>query len=207
MADILAQRQTIMSSLLAELPAASLSLAAVIFAEQPHRCLLQLRAKADCPGLAKGLADVHAPPLPDYNRFTENPDWRLLRLGPDEWLLAGNAGSNRDGKAKEYAGIIHSHLSGRGAVVDWSESRASLSLSGPEARGLMMRACPLDLHPSAFASGHCAQTRLAQAPGLFWQSDAAPRYEILILNSYSEYLWRWLLTSLASRGLEATRET
>ncbi|MDE0408352.1 MAG: sarcosine oxidase subunit gamma [Alphaproteobacteria bacterium] len=117
----------------------------------------------------------------------------LLWLGPDEWLVTGPA---EEGEALE--STLRARLDGRHhALTDVSATYATLVLSGPLAREVLMKGCRLDLHPRAFKPGTCVQTALAKANVILHQIDDAPTYEITVRNSFSVYLATWLLDAMA----------
>jgi sarcosine oxidase subunit gamma len=97
----------------------------------------------------------------------------VLWLGPDEFLLVG------DGPPVE-------------STVDVSANRTTLELSGPHARDVLEKGCTLDLHPRAFHAGRCAQTNLARAQVILWQTADAPVYRLLVRASFARYLADWL---------------
>ena len=74
---------------------------------------------------------------------------------------------------------------------------ATLALSGPRARQVLMKGCRLDLHPRAFAPGACVQTALARAQMILHQTDDDPSFEITVRNSFAHYLATWLLDAMA----------
>jgi sarcosine oxidase subunit gamma len=86
---------------------------------------------------------------------------------------------------------------GLGSVVDLSANRTAIELQGPAARDVLAKGCALDLHPSAFAPGRCAQTLLARAQVILEQLDAAPAYRLFVRGSFSDYLATWLLDAMA----------
>jgi sarcosine oxidase, subunit alpha len=102
-----------------------------------------------------------------------------LRLGPDWWLLVG-AATNQGG-------------------VDVSAQRTTLELSGPRARDVLMTGCALDLYPTVFAVGACAQTLLAQAQVILHRV-ALDTYRILVRASFARYLADWLLDAMIEHG-------
>ena len=119
--------------------------------------------------------------------------WTLLWLGPDEWLVTGAAE-----KGAALVGALGTRLDGRHhALTDVSAMYATLALSGPRAREVLMKGCRLDLHPRAFAPGACLQTSLAKANVVLHQTGDAPSYEITVRNSFSVYLATWLLDAMA----------
>ncbi|HEY9550185.1 MAG TPA: sarcosine oxidase subunit gamma family protein, partial [Kiloniellaceae bacterium] len=88
------------------------------------------------------------------------------------------------------------------AVTEVGESLACISVTGPMARAVIAKGCPLDLHPRAFGGGphngqgHCAQSHLSHAAITLHQvSDddgQGPAFDLYVRRSFSDYLWRWL---------------
>ena len=116
----------------------------------------------------------------------------LLWLGPDEWLVTGPV---EEGAQLE--DVLRTRLDGRHhALTDVSAMYATLALSGPRAREVLMKGCRLDLHPRAFKPNTCVQTALAKANVILHQTDDAPSYEITVRNSFSVYLATWLLDAM-----------
>jgi sarcosine oxidase subunit gamma len=123
---------------------------------------------------------------------------RVLWLGPDEWLVVA-----ADGEALVQ---LRAALEGRSAaVVDVSDSRAVITLSGARARDVLAKGCPLDLHPSVFPPGRCAQSLLAKAHVLLHRIDEAPTFEIYVHRSFADYLWTWLEDAAAEYGMAVGR--
>ncbi len=96
-------------------------------------------------------------------------------LGPDEWLVLG-------GREADYAELP--------AAVDVSANRVCLELSGDEAAAVLARGCALDLHPSVFPPGRCAQTLVARAQVILWRTEDA--FRLLVRPSFADYLRAWL---------------
>jgi sarcosine oxidase, subunit gamma len=157
--------------------------AGVTLCERPFRHQVNLRGDA---AVAKA-AGIALPTKP--NTASENALW----LGPDEWLITGDT---------DPAPALREALKGLHATVtDVSEARAVIGLSGPHARDVLAKGCPLDLHPREFGLGRCAQSILAQAAVILHQKDAAPTYDIYVARSYAGYLWAWLEDAAAEYGL------
>ena len=85
-------------------------------------------------------------------------------------------------------------------VVDLSEARTVIIVAGPRGRDMLQKGTPLDLHPRAFEPGHCAQTGLSRANIILHQTDAAPRYDVYVNNSFADYLWSWMERAAAEYG-------
>lgn len=112
-------------------------------------------------------------------------------LGPDEWLVLSQA----DGST--VAAELRAALAGDpGSVVDVSANRTTLELSGPAARQVLEKGCPLDLHPRAFGPGRAVSTTVGPVAVLLWQVDDAPAYRLFPRSSFADYLARWLVDAM-----------
>jgi sarcosine oxidase subunit gamma len=121
------------------------------------------------------------------------PGRTALWLGPDEWLVVGPPGEE---PALEVE-LAEALGGGLGSVVDLSANRTAIELSGAAARDVLAKGCALDLHPSAFGPGDCAQTLLARAQVILEQRDDAPTYRLFVRGSFADYLATWLLDAMA----------
>ncbi|MGH3327079.1 MAG: sarcosine oxidase subunit gamma, partial [Streptomycetales bacterium] len=102
-----------------------------------------------------------------------------------------------DGDAGPVAAALRAALGdAHGSVVDVSAHRAVLELAGPRARQVLEQGCSIDLHPRAFGPGRCAQTLLARAQVLLWQTAEGPTYLLLVRGSFAGYLADWLVDAL-----------
>ena len=163
-------------------------------AERADRARLNLRLDPDDAEAltAAGAALGGALPLAPNTAATTVNGWSVLWLGPDEWLVTGpaaGAGALADALGASLAGKHH-------AVGDVSAMYATLALSGPRAREVLMKGCRLDLHPRAFSAGTCVQTAFARAQVILHQTEDAPAYEITMRNSSAHYLATWLLDAM-----------
>ncbi|MFF5979607.1 sarcosine oxidase subunit gamma [Streptomyces olindensis] len=163
---------------------------AIRLAELPF--LTQINVRLDAKGAAAeavGLAlDLQLPLQP--NTVVRAGELTALWLGPDEWLLVGPPGSERDleGRIREAAGDEFV------SVIDVSAQRTTLLVTGPRARDLLAHGCPLDLHPRAFGPGRCAQTTLGRAQVvLVARDDPRAGFWVLVRSTFAGYLADWLL--------------
>ena len=172
----------------------------VTLVEQATRTRFNLRLDpkdADALTAAGAVLGGSLPRTPNTAASTVNGT-TLLWLGPDEWLVNGPAA---EGAALE--DTLRGRLEGRHhALTDVSAMYATLALSGPQAREVLMKGCRLDLHPRAFKPGACVQTALARANVILHQTDDAPTYEITVRNSFAHYLATWLLDAMAEYRAE-----
>lgn len=113
-------------------------------------------------------------------------------LGPDEWLVLSRA------EASEVTAELRDALGGDpGSVVDVSANRTTLELSGPAARQVLEKGCPLDLHPRAFGPGRAVSTTVGPVAVLLWQVDDTPTYRLFPRSSFADHLARWLIDAMS----------
>lgn len=116
------------------------------------------------------------------NTWTDVHGADALWLGPNEWLIVGAL------DPRSTAGWERAE-----SIVDVGANRVVLDLSGTRARELLSKGCSLDLHPSSWASGTCAQTLLAKAPVILQQRGETTR--IFVRPSFADYLVEWFLAA------------
>lgn len=174
--------------------------AGVKLVERPHRCLINLRGDPADPAFAETLRKtgrVELPSVPNTVAGKANAT-QALWLGPDEWLLIARAGAER-----RLAADLAKALDGvHAAVTDVSEARTTIRLSGAHARGVLAKGTGLDVHPRSFAAGQCAQTLYAKATVILQAVNDDPTFDILVANSFAEYVWLFLEDSAREYGLK-----
>jgi len=186
--------------------------AGVAMTERPHRGIVNLRLD---PGNAEAMAAIEAafgfalPTAPNTtapntsapntsaaNDTAGDAGTIALWLGPDEWWLVEPGPDPEAGPklAENLRAALTEHFA---AITEVGESRTCIRVSGPRARALLQKGCPLDLHPSVFRAGACAQSILAKAGvtlHLFADESVAegPIFDVYVGRSFAEYLWAWL---------------
>ena len=108
-------------------------------------------------------------------------DRDVLWLGPDEWLVVGEAGSETAIVAELTNGLRGSHYS----VVDVSANRVALDLV--EGLDRLATGCPIDLDPSRWRPGMCAQTLFGAAQVILHQLDERTT-RVFVRPSFASYL-------------------
>ncbi|WP_327726320.1 sarcosine oxidase subunit gamma [Streptomyces sp. NBC_00487] len=163
---------------------------AIRLAELPFLTQLDIRldakgAAADAIGLALDL------PLPlEPNTVVRAGQLTALWLGPDEWLLVGPPGTERDLESRIRTAAGDEPVS----VTDVSAQRTALLVAGPRAHDLLSHGCALDLHPRAFEPGRCAQTTVGRTQVILVARDApGSGFWVLVRSSFAGYLTDWLL--------------
>lgn len=183
----------------------------VALREVPFLTMVGLRV---VPGTAaaSAVAAAAGTPLPDgHGRVAGSPDGTaVLWLGPDEFLLVGPEGTGPDELGAEdtelgragtddagtAAELVRALGTEPGQAVDLSANRTTLELSGPSARAVLEKGCPIDLHPRVFGPGTAVATTLGPVQVLLWQT-AEQVYRILPRASFADYTAHWLLDAMA----------
>ncbi|MGW4909352.1 sarcosine oxidase subunit gamma [Streptomyces sp. NPDC004270] len=163
----------------------ALRLAELPFLAQVNVRLDAKSPAADAVGLALGL---QLPLEPDT--VVHAGEVTAVWLGPDEWLVVGRPGTERDLESRIRTAARDEQL----AVTDVSAQRTTLLVGGPRARDLLAHGCALDLHPRAFGPGRCAQTTLARTQVvLVARDETRAGFWVLVRSSFAGYLVDWLL--------------
>jgi len=115
----------------------------------------------------------------------------VLWFSPDEFLVLSS--EQPDAETAILAGALGDDP---GSVVDLSANRTAFELSGPSARAVLEKGCPLDLHPREFAVGTAYLTLLGSVPVVLWKVEGET-YRILPRSSFADFLGRWLLDAMA----------
>ncbi|MEM7222616.1 MAG: sarcosine oxidase subunit gamma family protein [Pseudomonadota bacterium] len=171
--------------------------AGVTMGERAFPVIVDLRAKPDNKTFLKAAEKKLGFALPlEANTAAGADDVSALWMAPDQWWVVAaedsvQAGSLAASLAKLKAG-----------VTEIGESRTCIRISGPKARALLAKGCPLDLHPSLFQAGQCARSLIGKVPIALHQMSDGPVYDIYVLRSYAEFLWLWLEDAAGEYGLE-----
>ncbi len=84
-------------------------------------------------------------------------------------------------------------------AVNVSDARAVFCLSGPGAREVIAKLCPVDMSKGAFKPGQFRRTRMAQVPAAFWMEEDS--ITIICFRSVADYVFN-LLKNAAEPGSE-----
>ena len=117
---------------------------------------------------------------PEVNRVVRWKDRDVLWLGPDEWLVVGDA-DDETAIAEGLASAIEGHRS----IVDVSANRIVFDLE--DGLSALSTGCGLDLDPSRWQPGMCAQTMFGQAQVILHQRDERTT-RVFVRPSFAGYL-------------------
>jgi len=181
----------------------------VMAMELPYRVMIVLRgspADTDFIAAVEKVLTFDLPLSPCTS--SGNPDRiHALWMGPDEWLIVAPQDGHGELALKLVSALSKIHAS----IVDVSESRTIVRLSGENARDTLSKGCSIDLHPREFHQGQVVNSLLAQAHVTLHQisddEDAnGTAYDVFVHRSFAEYLWSWLEDSTREYGLLITPE-
>ncbi len=126
------------------------------------------------------------------NTIARGNGYDMLWLGPDEWLgrsaMAHDATRTAPLQAKlgaAFAGVFAS-------AVDIGSGYTVLEISGTRTREVLVRGCPLDLHPTLFGEGQCAQTHYFKA-SMTLLPTGADSFDIVVRRSFADYFVKIML--------------
>jgi sarcosine oxidase subunit gamma len=154
---------------------------------------VSLRVDASDEALVRRVSAAIGTSLPtEPGTVASTPDAKrhALWLGPDEWLVVGQDGT----AASVERAIREAGSDAFVTTVDVSANRVGREIAGPAAHEVLGFGCAIDLEPPAFGPGRCAQTLLARAAVIVWEtaSAEAPTYRVLVRPSFAGYLDAWL---------------
>lgn len=171
--------------------------AGVRLAERPFPGIVSLRVSGPGQAFREAFQTAAGYVLPEAVGATDGSrNTRAFCLGPDEWWII-DARGDPDAGARIAETLRAALADVPVAVTELGESRTCIRLSGPKARVVLQKACPVDLHPRAFALGRCAHTRLAKTSALIHlaadeTASDGPAFDIFVARSFAEYTWLWL---------------
>lgn len=146
----------------------------VALTEWPFIIMVNLRVDPASDAAGRIEKTLGAPLPRQCGHTTASGPHTVVWLGPDEWLVLSQADTTA--VATELREALGSDP---GSVVDVSANRTTLELSGPAARQVLEKGCPLDLHPRAFGPGRAVTTTVGPVAVLLWQVDDLPAYRLL----------------------------
>ena len=176
--------------------------AAVIISERPFLGHLNLRGDPEDSGFTSAAAAALGFGLPmEPNTVAAKGALLALWLGPDEWLVVTPPTAQTLLLDSLEAALHGMHV----AVTDVTGGQTVITLSGPRARDILAKGCPLDLHPGVFKPADCAQTLVAKANVTIRCVDDSPSFELIVRRSFAEYTALWLHDAALEYGAAVVR--
>ena len=136
----------------------------------------------------RASADIVPFDPPPHNTATGWNEWDVLWLGPDEWLVVAEAGTEETIVGALTDALGSSHRS----VVDVSANRIAFDLT--DGIDLLTIGCGLDLDPARWLPGMCVQTLFGRAQVILHQLDERTT-RVFVRPSFVGYFEELLLAS------------
>jgi heterotetrameric sarcosine oxidase gamma subunit len=147
----------------------------------------------------RGACEALGLELADAPRRAALDGLAIIGTAPGQRMAVAQGAKGRDLLAR-----LENALKGFATFVDQSDAKAVLRFWGRNARDVLAKGCPLDLHERAFHPQDAATTQIALISCLLWQLDEAPTFELAVPLSYVGSFWSWLTASAAEFGYEVT---
>lgn len=142
-------------------------------------------AFADAVKAAVGVA------IPDTRTFAETPIGGLGWMSPDELLWVLPYGDAPEAASDLSAALGDSHH----MVVNVSDARTVIRVSGQGARELIAKGAPVDMSPAGFAPGDFRRTHIGQLAAAFWMGGDDRTITVVCFRSAGAYLFDWFSAS------------
>ena len=168
----------------------------VVFKEQALMGQITLRLNAENAEQLKAAEKVLGVALPTQPLTSvESGDVSVRWISPDEWLIIVPGL-----KAFDVESALQAELSGHYQVVNVSGGWTVFMLSGKNARDVLQKSAPVDVHPAAFPVGKVVTTVFAKSSAIIRRAGD-DQYELVVRRSFADYLWLWLQDASREYGL------
>jgi sarcosine oxidase subunit gamma len=129
---------------------------------------------------------------PEGSAWAEGSGSMLIGVGPGNWI------AKVENASPFWADALRERLAGIASVSDQSSGYTIIRLTGADARTVLQRGVPIDLHPSAFAPGSVAVTGIAHIATILWQLDDAPTFDVAVFRSFAGSFRHWFEATIAA---------
>ena len=133
---------------------------------------------------ARATFDIELPTTP---RAVETVNKVIVWAGPDQWLIVEPQAAGADPSAE-----LAKSFNGLASVVDVSDSRVIVRVSGPAARDALSKGIPIDFHERVFKPGDVAITHCNHLGVTVWRLADGQGYDIACARTFSANLIDWL---------------
>ncbi|GGO84644.1 sarcosine oxidase subunit gamma [Marinobacterium nitratireducens] len=165
---------------------------------QEHKLLghLVIRGSQDNQAFLAGAREALGFDLPTAPLSSVQQGDRSVRwISPDEWLLIVPGEEAFDVEEQ-----LRAAMGGHFAIVNVSGGQTVLELSGPEARSVLKKSTPYDVHDRNFPVGKVVTSVFAKTQAVI-RRTGEQSWELVIRRSFADYAWLWLQDASAEYGL------
>lgn len=146
-----------------------------------ERGMLTLRGDLSSAKMKAAVKDATGFAIPKAGKIAGNGETGVVWMSPDELLVMVPYGAVADAweRMSKTLGGAH-HL-----IADVSDARSVFTVQGVDAKEVLARVCPVDLHEDSFAIGDFRRTRMAQVAAAFWRHDLG--FDVICFRSVGDY--------------------
>ncbi|WP_144138639.1 sarcosine oxidase subunit gamma [Paraburkholderia sp. BCC1884] len=167
--------------------------AAFRLSERPFLELVNVRGDMRDAAFVEAIESVlGCTPPQKANTIARGNGYDMLWLGPDEWLVRSATAHDATRTAPLQAKLGAVFAGVFASAVDIGSGFTVLEISGARAREVLVRGCPLDLHPKLFGVGQCAQSHYFKA-SMTLVPTAADSFDIIVRRSFADYFVKIML--------------
>ena len=136
---------------------------------------------------ANGIKSVMGCAVPgEANAFTRTGNEVVIWLAPTRFLCV-----SPDQGPGVLEGALRVACGVRGAIIDVSHGRTVTRISGPNARDMLMKGPPIDLHPDVFTPGCAVQSNMAHC-GVLLTCVEDDVFDLYCFRAFGQHMWEWL---------------
>ncbi|WP_238370420.1 sarcosine oxidase subunit gamma [Heliomarina baculiformis] len=155
--------------------------------------MITLRGDLSLTTVKKVATTASGATFPGQRQITVSDTGALAWMSPDELLILCPYEEVSDRLAKMTKTLGNTNA----LAVDVSDARAIFAISGEDARDVMAKLCPVDLHPEVFKPGEIRRTRLAQIAAAIWMEDD-DNFRLICFRSVAQYAYDVLKVAAAA---------
>ena len=165
----------------------------VIIEECRPAALVQVNGVPDPGALAGVLSSLGAGGEARPRRGSPGEHGEVLWTGAGQWWVVCR---DREAGADEVLALIEAPDA---TTLHLGHARTALRVSGPMARELLAKGCPLDV--DALEAGDCASSRLGPFNVVLY-CRAVASFDLYVFRSFGLAMWEWLVDEAAEFGCE-----
>jgi sarcosine oxidase, subunit gamma len=149
--------------------------------------MITLRGDLGSAKLAEAVRAATGASLPGVRRIETGASGQVAWMSPDELLLVVDYA-----RAPEVIAAFDVAMQDEFVTVaDVSDARALLTVTGPHARDVLAKICPVDF--AGFEIGEIRRTRAAQIAAAVWRQSET-EWRLVCFRSVAGYMWDLLQT-------------
>ena len=150
-------------------------------------------AKGRVQALIGAIREAYGVELPRHPDRVIGHGIAFVWAGPDQWLAIADRTERCDLEQE-----LKPRLAGLASVVDQSDGRVVVRVSGSLARKVLAKGIPVDLHARSFGVNAVAITHASHIGVVIWQLDDVPTFEMAMFRSFADSFTHWLLETVQS---------